>query len=178
MRPHRALLSHGLLRSILATTLVCAAFAAPVSSGVLERASQIRAFSPAEAAKELPVHLTGVVTYYDPVGPDLFVQDDTAGIYIACDTNLQVERGQQVELTGVTGPGDFAPVVVHPQIRVIGPGKLPKPIQLSFDELLTGRGDSQWFAGEGVIKSAVFSKRRLDLYVAAGGGQIRLVVLG
>ncbi len=178
MRPHRALPSHGLLRSILATTLVCAAFAAPVTRGVLEHASQIRALSPAEAAKELPVHLTGVVTYYDPVGPDLFVQDDTAGIYIACDTNLQVERGQQVELTGVTGPGDFAPVVVHPQIRVIGPGKLPKPIQLSFDELLTGRGDSQWFAGEGVIKSAVFSKRRLDLYVAAGGGQIRLVVLG
>ncbi len=144
---------------------------------VLEHASQIRDLSPTEAAKGLSVHLTGVVTYYDGAAPDLFVQDTTAGIYVDCDAPLSIERGQEVEVTGVTGPGDFAPVVIHPQIRVVGLGKLPKPLQLSFDELLTGRGDSQWLAGEGVIKSAVFGKRRLDLYVASGGGQMRLVVL-
>ena len=112
-----------------------------------------------------------------PRARDLFIQDATAGIYVACDTPVSVERGQQVEITGVTGPGDFAPVVVHPRLHILGPGKLPKPIQLSFDQLLAGRGDSQWLAGEGVIKSAVLGKRRLELYVASGGGQVRLIIL-
>jgi signal transduction histidine kinase/ActR/RegA family two-component response regulator len=156
---------------------VYAAPAIPGKPASLEHASQIRDLSPVEAAKGHPANLTGVVTYYDPAGPDLFIQDATAGIYVDCDAPLPIERGQQVEITGVTGPGDFAPVLLHPRIRILGAGKLPKPIQLSFDQLLTGRGDSQWLAGEGVIKSAVLGKRRLELYVAAGGGQIRLVVL-
>ena len=154
-----------------------ASAAAQANALVLEHASQVRNLSAAEAAKALPVHLTAVVTYYDAAAPDLFVQDDTAGVYVACDGPFRIERGQQVEITGETGPGDFAPVVTHPQIRVLGPGRLPKPIHLSFDELLTGRGDSQWFAGEGVIKAAVVGRRRLDLYVTSGSGQIRLIVL-
>lgn len=154
-----------------------AAPAIPGKQSALEHASQIRDLPPTEAAIGLPVHLTGVVTYYDPAGPDLFIQDATAGIYVDCDAPVAVERGQQVEITGVSGAGDFAPVVVHPRIRVLGPGKLPKPIQLSFDQLLAGRGDSQWLAGDGVIKSAVLGKRRLELYVASGGGQVRLIVL-
>ncbi len=142
----------------------------------MEHAKQIRELSAAEADKKLPVHLRGVVTYYDPGVPDLFIQDETAGIYISCDAAPAVERGQQVEITGVTGAGDFAPVVRHPHIRVLGPGKLPKPIHLSVAELLTGRGDSQWIAGEGVVKSAVLANRHLNLYVALDGGQIKLIV--
>ncbi len=177
MRPHRALPRHGLLNGILLAALACASPAALARQAVLEHAAQIRDLSPTEAAKGLPVHLKGVVTYYDAAAPDLFVQDKSAGIYIACDAPVPVERGQEVELTGVTGPGDFVPVVAHPQIRVVGPGTLPNPIQLTFDELLTGRGDSQWFVGEGVIKSAVQGRRHLNLWVATGGGQIKLVVL-
>ena len=155
---------------------MCASPIAQANSEVIENAAQIRILPPAEAAKGLPVHLKGVVTYYDAAAPDLFVQDATAGIYVACDGPAPIKRGQEVEITGVTGEGDFVPVVVHPQIHVVGPGSLPQPIQLSFEELLAGRGDSQWFAGEGVVKSAVEGARRLDLWVASGGGQIRLVV--
>jgi signal transduction histidine kinase/CheY-like chemotaxis protein len=143
----------------------------------LEHAAQVRELPAAEAAKGLLVHLRGVVTYYDPAGPDLFVQDETAGIYIACDAPAPIKRGQEVEVTGITGPGDFAPVVRHPRVRVLGPGELPKPVYLSVEELLTGRGDSQWIAGEGVVKSAVIANRHLNLTVASGGGQIKLIVL-
>ncbi len=177
MDPHGALLRHGFRTGILLAALVSAGVAAPGKQPVLEHASQIRDLSAAEAAKGLPVHLKAVVTYYDAASPDLFVQDASAGIYIACDAPPSIERGQQIEITGVTGPGDFVPVVLHPRIRALGPGTLPKPIQLSFDELLTGRGDSQWFGGEGVIKSAVQGKRHLNLWVASGGGQIKLIVL-
>jgi signal transduction histidine kinase/CheY-like chemotaxis protein len=177
MDPHGVLPRHGFRSGIFLAALVCAGPAAPGKQPVLEHAGEIRVLSAAEAARGLPVHLKGVVTYYDEAAPDLFVQDASAGIYIACDGPVHIERGQQVEITGATGPGDFVPVVVHPRIRVLGPGSLPQPIQLSFDELLTGRGDSQWFAGEGVIKSAVQGRRHLNLWVATGSGQIRLVVM-
>ncbi len=175
MKSQRALPSYGFLTSVL---VLCAATAA--HGKPLEHAAQIRQLTASEAAKSLPVHLRGVITYYDPTVPDLFIQDETAGIYIACnvacDAPTPLERGQQVELTGVTGPGDFAPVVRLPRIRVLGRGRLPKPVHLSLAELLTGRGDSQWIAGEGVVKSAVLAHRHLNLYVASGGGQIKLIV--
>ncbi len=174
MKPQRALPSYGLLASILVMSIECPS--AVAQGKPLEGAAQVRKLPAAEAAKGLPVHLRGVVTYYDPGVPDLFVQDDTAGIYVACDSPVPVERGQEVELTGITGPGDFAPVVRHPHFRVLGPGELPKPVYLSVAELLTGRGDSQWIAGEGVVKSAVIANRHLNLTVASGGGQIKLIV--
>jgi signal transduction histidine kinase/ActR/RegA family two-component response regulator len=161
---------------VLLTALVygSVAHAAPK---VLDSAAQIRALPAKEAARGLPVRLRGVVTYYDPGAIDLFVQDATGGIYVACDKPLAVERGQQVEVTGITGPGDFAPVVLHPQARVLGPGTLPRPSSASFDELLTGRRDAQWVEGEGVVKSALAQGRHLNFYVAAGGGQLKLIVL-
>ncbi len=171
----RALSLHGLLTSSLVMYLLCAS--AATQAKPLERAAQIRELSAVDAAKGLPVHLRGVVTYYDPLAPDLFVQDETAGIYVACDAPARITRGQQVEITGVTGPGDFAPVVLHPQIHILGPGKLPKAIHLSVEQLLTGRGDSQWIAGEGIVKSAVITNRHLNLSVASGGSQIKLIVM-
>jgi signal transduction histidine kinase len=144
---------------------------------VLDSAAQIRALPAKEAGRGFPVRLRGVVTYYDPAAIDLFVQDATGGIYVACDTPLAVERGQQIEVTGITGPGDFAPVVLHPQARVLGPGTLPKPSGASFDELLTGRLDGQWVEGEGIVKSALTQGKHLNFYVATGGGQLKLIVL-
>src|SRR5579862_9122221 len=130
----RALSLHGLLASSLVMYLLCAS--AATQAKPLEHAAQIRELSAVDAAKGQPVHLRGVVTYYDPLAPDLFVQDETAGIYVACDAPARIARGQQVEITGVTGPGDFAPVVLHPQIHILGPGKLPKAIHLSVEQLL------------------------------------------
>jgi signal transduction histidine kinase/ActR/RegA family two-component response regulator len=163
----------------LAAVLACLCAAATVEAEprLIGRVAEIRALTPKDAARGYPVRLRGVVTYYDRAAPDLFVQDETAGIYVTCDQPPAVERGQLVEVTGVTGPGDFAPVILHPQVRVLGTGELPKPPEVTFDTLVTGRLDSQWVEGEGVVKSAVIGRRRLILYVAAGGGQIKLMVL-
>jgi hypothetical protein len=73
---------------------------------------EIRELQPAQAEQRLPVEIRGVVTYSDPKDSHgFFIQDDTAGIYIWHSPTWTVERGQLVEVTGSTGPGDFAPVV-------------------------------------------------------------------
>jgi len=145
---------------------------------VLDRVKEVRNLSAADAAQSHPVRLRGIVTYYDPDAPDLFIQDETAGVYVFCDQRLPIERGQQIELTGMTDGGDFAPVVVHPKARTLGPGKLPNAPKVSFEQLLTGRLDAQWIESEGIVQSVVFLEKGLNLYISNGGDRIRVVVPG
>ena len=164
-----------ILTAILAAS--CASFAAQGNPKILDRVEQIRRLPPDEAARGFPVRLRAVVTYFDPVNVELFVQDSTGGIYVECDEPPVLQRGQQIELTGVTGAGDFAPVVRHPKARVLGPASLPKPLKVSFDDLSTGRQDSQWVEAEGIVHSAAIERKRLSLYVSSGGGRIKVTVL-
>jgi len=104
--------------------------AAPAKTKTIDRVARIRVLSPQEAAQGIPVHVHGVVTYSDPAMTDLFIQDSSGGIYVASEKPLNVSRGQLVEVTGITGPGEFAPVIDKPEIRILGPGILPKPARV------------------------------------------------
>jgi hypothetical protein len=71
----------------------------------LRQVAEIRRLTVAEANRNIPVRLRAVVTYYDPLGPDLFVQDQTGGIWVDVETtklNVPVSAGDLVEVTGVT----------------------------------------------------------------------------
>ena len=68
----------------------------------------------------------------------MFVQDHTAGIFV--DTTNQewnFQAGQAIELNGVTGPGDFAPIILSPDLKA----SLDKPRvtakQVGLDDLLS-----------------------------------------
>jgi len=166
------------LARILAAAALCTSGLLQADEHFLDRAEQVRNLSAADAAQSHPVRLRGIVTYYDPDAPDLFIQDETAGIYVFCEGRLPIERGQQIELSGITDAGDFAPVVIHPKTRMLGLGKLPNAPRVSFDQLLTGRLDAQWIESEGIVQSVVFLEKGLNLYVSNGGDRIRLVVPG
>jgi len=169
--------------------LAAAAFLSLVSSSllpakaetVLERASDIRALSPQEADRGMPLRLRAVVTYYDAVQSDLFVQDATAGIYVelkgAAEGSEGLRQGQQIELTGITASGDFAPEVVKPRIRILGPGVLPAPRKVSIEEISSGEEDSQWVEGEGVVHAAAIEDKMLVLNVFMGGRRVHVRIL-
>src|SRR5712692_8971510 len=103
--------------NVVAITLFCVGTlkATPAKLKTLDRVTRIRVLTPNEAADGLPVRVRGVVTYYDPTLPDLFIQDSTGGIYVACQKPVDVRRGQLVEVTGISGPGEFAPVIEKPE---------------------------------------------------------------
>ena len=71
-----------------------------------------------EQAKENhAVRLTGVITYYDPEEPDLFVQDSTGGIWVSLEVvkpTVAIKAGDLVEVQGVTEAPDFAPQIGNP----------------------------------------------------------------
>ncbi len=147
------------------------------AAAVLTHTAQVRALSPEEAARSIPVRLRAVVTHYDPDWKDLFVQDATGGVYVAAKGRLDVRQGQLVEVTGVTGPGDFAPVVDSPHIRVLGAGTLPPPHRVSYEDLISGTRDSAWIEVEGTVRLLMVDEQRLNLYVGVGPERVRATVV-
>lgn len=138
---------------------------------VFTRIQSIRELSPQEAARNYPVHIRAVVTHYDRDFRNLFVQDATAGIYVDTDRPLSIERGQEIDVDGVTGPGDFAPVIRKPTLRVIGRGTVPRPLSISLQGANVGAYDCQWVEGDGVVNSAAVENGHLDLYVPTTMGR-------
>ena len=142
----------------------------------IDRVARIRTLSPDEAARGLPVRVRGVVTYYDPALPDLFIQDSSGGVYVACQKPVDVRRGQIVEVTGITGPGEFAPVIEKPAVRILGQGVLPKAARVALEDLKSGSYDSTWVEVSGIVLSAMVENQRASIYVGIGAGHVRVVI--
>ena len=136
-----------------------AGLAAETPDLILTTAAAVRALSAEDAAKHYPVKLHGVVTFYDEALYSRFFQDETAGIYLLELTNIPpLLAGQEIEVTGLTGPGEFAPVVMPTAIKVIGEGKMPAAVPVSLEQLVSGREDSQLVEFSGNVRAVRFEK--------------------
>lgn len=138
---------------------------APIrSSQPVRRAAAIRAMSAGEISRHHPVHLSAVVTYVDPDWKLLFVQDDTAGIFVFLrDWTPGIAVGDALVLDGHTDGGDFAPVVRNATVTVAGRAPLPAPVSPASDLVATGRYDSQRAVVEGVVRR--FHHREKDKHL-------------
>lgn len=121
----------------------------------LTNVAQIRALSAAEARQARPVTLRGVViTPADPPGQAVILADATAGIYLLAQQNLFAGRGRgdDLEIRGVTDPGEFAPIVRVNQVRHLGRTSLPAPRPATYQEIITGALDAQFVEVTGVVR--------------------------
>jgi len=102
------------------------------------------------------VHVRGVVTYYDTVAPNLFVQDATGAIWVDLrnSTATPPSPGQVLDIQGVVGFG-FSPYIANPHWTVVGKSALPKAQPVTFDDAATGAFDSKWVQLDGVVRSFV-----------------------
>jgi signal transduction histidine kinase/CheY-like chemotaxis protein len=122
--------------------------------GVLTKIRQFHRLTGLEARREYALHVRGTVTYFDPVSHNMFVQDDTEGTYVFTNGIQRLpalRTGDEVDITGVTFPGDFAPTIGKPSIRVLGRGRMPAPLDVDVEDIFLGNQDSQWVELEGVI---------------------------
>jgi len=144
---------------------------------LLTRTDQIRALSVAEAARAIPVHLHAIVAVYDPAWHDLFVCDARGCVYVAVDGKADVHQGQLVEIAGVSGPGEFAPIIERARLQILRDGKVPAPHKAGYEELISGTLDSAWVEVEGTIRSITVDKKRLFLYLGVGQARVRATVV-
>ncbi len=140
--------------------------------------AQVRRLSSAEARRGYPIHLRAVVTYFDPVSPDLFLHDRTGGIWVKWSKALPTASvGQVLDLKGTSTQADFAPDIANPQWKVIGESAAPSPRHVTFDEMASTDEDSQWVEVEGIVRQTAHLHdttpvNAIWLDVALAGGRI------
>jgi len=142
----------------------------------LTKVHDIHSLTIDEAARNYPVRLTAVVTYYDlnadPRHPVFFASDASGSIFVSMRA-LPFHAGDLVEIAGVSAAGDYAPIVNGNEAHVIGKAPLP-PIapRQSLTELLTGAEDGQWVEVEGVVQAVRESGKNISLDLALSDGAI------
>lgn len=142
--------------------------AAPVE---LTEVAEVRALSRVDEFVNHPVILQGVLIS-GISGGGMFLQDDTASIWLDGDDEIfrDLQRGDRVEVRGVSAPGQFAPIVIADLISKQGIAPIPPPVRVTFEDLESGRYDAQWVEVEGIVRHV--ARGSLDL--ATGGGRLRL----
>ena len=89
---------------------------------------------------------------------------------------FDLETGPARQIKGFSSPGGFAPVIVQPQLRVLGTRPLPKPMPIGMEQLLTGVADSRWVEAEGIVRTAVPELGHLRLSVTWGAHRFDVFV--
>ncbi|HEX4165280.1 MAG TPA: response regulator [Bryobacteraceae bacterium] len=146
----------------------------------LHSVAEVHALSAAEAARNLPVSLSGVITGFNAALRLFFVEDATGGIYgYGSDIwNLPLHPGQLVKLTGTTDPGEFAPTVGHIHLTVLGNAPLPALPNYSLGDIFSGNEDSNWLAVEGIVQSATPQEGHIVLHLQSGAERFQADILG
>jgi signal transduction histidine kinase/DNA-binding response OmpR family regulator len=173
---------------VIGFVLLVAAGALPMEGGrnqsgafhVLATTRQVHSLTSEQAAGRLPVHLQAVVTYYDPYvdvrHAALFVHDSTGAIFVSIPVRpiLPLHAGTIIDLSGVSGAGDYAPIVDSAQIRIIGESQVPAEAPTaSLARLLTGAEDGQWVEIGGVVHSILTSGKNVTMNVTISDGIVR-----
>jgi len=135
-----------------------------------------------QASRGYPEHLRLVVTYYDPD------TDPKVGAFFGCDKTgciavlvpprplLPIKLGTLVEVSGVSNPGNYAPVLIASSVQAIGEAPVPfMPPRRSLAELMSGADDSHWVEVKGVVHSVTRFAHQVTLTLALRDGIIRAV---
>lgn len=145
------------------------------SAEAVQTAAQVRGLTVEQAQRHDPVKLRGVVTFFDETLFSRFIHDETAGIYLRESTNTPwLLPGQWVEVEGTTSPGEYAPIVVPEHVRILGEAPLPVAKPVTFDQLASGKEDSQFVEVVGIIRSVQFEEASQHhlIELATGGGRL------
>ncbi len=149
-------------------------------SAALTNAIQVRSLTAAQASKAVPVNLRGIVLADSAGGSALVVQDGAEAIY-ATGPSSQVSkfhRGDLVEISGVTDPGGFAPIVLIRSCKKTGTASLPEPRRVSFDDLTRKLYDAQYVEITGIVRSsepaADTNDVRTKMVIETGGERLPL----
>jgi signal transduction histidine kinase len=158
--------------------------AAEPSDRALHTIKDIRCLSSEEAAAGPHAEIEAIVNVFDFVPGDppsqvLFLHDGADGIYANCHgASLDLQPGERVRVEGRVAPGLFAPELLDPKITPLGPAALPEARRPSYEELASGRDDSQRAEVEGIVRSVSRRSSRLCVQLAFGAAHFSVAVAG
>ncbi len=127
---------------------------------MLATVKAIRSLSQDEAARGYPVRVRATVTHVDERDhASLIIHDGELGQFVFPPSVVasvrswpDLQRGDLVEIEGRTERGGFAPNIRPLTVHRLGRSLLPRPKQIPFSAMLTGRHDCDYVEIDGVIQ--------------------------
>ncbi len=108
--------------------------------------------------------------------PSVFLADETGAIYVSDLKDDKLAPGAALEVEGVTGAGEFAPVVTATRWKSEGAAPLPAARPVMYSDLLNGLEDSQWIEVRGIVRDvAPYSRGRVQADIMMDSHRIRIV---
>src|ERR1043166_737319 len=141
----------------------------------LTNISQIKSLDSLRAGTALPVRIKATVVFHN-LHKDCFIEDDTDAIFVERKTaGSDLRPGDRIEIEGVTGAGDYAPVIYERSVTVLEQRELPPARPVDFDQLVSGSEDCRWVEVRGLIRSAsVIPNSHVHIQLSTGGGFVRV----
>jgi len=150
---------------------------APAVPATLRSIQEVFRLDKNHARNGYPVRLQAVVTYSDMEWGLLFVQDETGAVYINVHGMAEsFPVGARVRVDAVTGAGDVSTVLLHPKIKVLGRGQVPRPAKLTLPELDALAADSQWVETRGVLRPTNQAWDRISFRLVDGPVEAVVVI--
>ena len=147
----------------------------------LTTADSVHSLTRSEAELHYPVHLRAVCIVCFAGWHGFFVNDGATSVYVETKNHVlltaAVHPGTMLDIQGVTGAGEFAPIVDQSSLQVLGNGRIPPALPVSVDELSTGVDDGQWISFDGTVLSAFLRDSMLVLEVESGRFRVDVMTL-
>src|SRR4051812_785707 len=164
--------------ALLVLLLWTSAWASPASVRTLRA---IHSMTNEDAKRALPVDFEGTVTYYDPAGRDLFVQDGDLAMYVFAQPGATLSPGDRVRVQGKTD-SDFRPDVIADALTLVRHDAPPNPAHPTFGQLIRTEFDCVRVTMQARVRSAdvVRDKAETNIYLnlLVDGGSMEAIVLG
>ncbi len=143
-------------------------------------AARVLGLSPDEANDRHRVELDGMITWSHADSRYLYFQDSSGGVgvYLGKSESPVPEVGARARLTGVTGLGEFAPVVVAEEFsnQAGGAIEFPVPANITLDAARTGVYEAQWVELTGYLFRTLSAANWTHLHISTHDGDFRAVL--
>lgn len=147
----------------------------------LTRLHDVKRLPPDVANRSLPVHVRATVTYFDPQGNDLFVQDSTDGIWVSWKAGMpMVAVGDILDIEAVTVFDSFAPDLINAKWRKAGFARIQRAERVTLEQMSTTSKDGRLVETVGIVRSTEVTReierpgKLLRVKLAVTGGTIFL----
>jgi signal transduction histidine kinase len=122
-----------------------------------------------EAKRRFPVDVEAVVTLRHEGFGLLFVQDQTAGIFVnGLNPTLPLNVGRKLRIKGFTEAGLYSPIIDGAQAEDRGLAVLPPAQRVALGDIVSGSLDSQLVDLEGIVETQENLGGEMELEIASG----------
>src|SRR5436309_3120427 len=92
-----------------------------------------------------------------------FIQDETSGVFVENLSTNRPDVGDVVEISGVSHPGAFAPIISRPKWAKVGTAPLPNARLVPIEQIMSGAEDGQRVEVVGIVRAVEPGPTNFDL---------------